>query len=128
MLPTSLMSFLTNVTYFKVILFEIAERNSKNCLYNDRVVGGIDSKYRLSILCHIMVGFDKYFFSQHIQELSDLNAHLRRETMIKGIAPSPINNPIRKLKTKLQIRVQNLTNTGSVYMLIFWLGLKNRAS
>ena len=38
-----------------------------------------------------------------IQELSDLKAHQRRETMIKGIAPSPINNPIRKFKTKLQI-------------------------
>ena len=38
-----------------------------------------------------------------IQELSDLKAHQRRETMIKGIAPSPINNPTRKLKTKLQI-------------------------
>ena len=38
-----------------------------------------------------------------IQELSDLKAHQRRETMIKGIAPSPINNPTRKFKTKLQI-------------------------
>ena len=38
-----------------------------------------------------------------IQELSDLNAHQRRETMIKGFDPSPINNPIRKFKTKLEI-------------------------
>ena len=40
-----------------------------------------------------------------IQELSDLKAHQRRETMIKGIAPSPINNPTRKLKKNY--RVQN---------------------
>ena len=51
----------------------------------------------------ILTKEDHFLLPTFIQELSDLNAHQRRETMIKGIAPSPINNPIRKFKTKLQI-------------------------